>query len=68
VWVAGVQQAWRAPQVYALLNKPCGLLSAMSDPHGRPHIGQILPWVRLQQVMQSNLWVWQPTSTCDLHM
>jgi 16S rRNA U516 pseudouridylate synthase RsuA-like enzyme len=50
VWVAGVQQTWCPPQVYALLHKPCGLLSAMSDPHGRPHIGQILPWVRLKRV------------------
>ena len=54
--VEGVQQAWKAPQVYALLHKPCGLITAMSDIHGRPHVGQILPWVRRSLTMQSCEW------------
>jgi pseudouridine synthase len=33
----------REPIVYLLLNKPAGVLTAMSDPHGRDHVGDLVP-------------------------
>jgi len=39
VRVDGKRVATRAEHVYLALNKPRGVLSAMTDPHGRPNVG-----------------------------
>ena len=43
VLVDGAHVVLRAPRVYALLNKPPGLITAMSDPYGRPCVGEVSP-------------------------
>jgi pseudouridine synthase len=43
VHLDGRPLALRPPSRYALLHKPVGYLSAMSDPHGRPCLADVLP-------------------------
>jgi 23S rRNA pseudouridine2605 synthase len=42
VRVDGKRINLRSDQLYLALNKPLGVLTAMSDPHGRPNVGDIV--------------------------
>jgi 23S rRNA pseudouridine2605 synthase len=42
VRVDGKRVNLRSDQVYLALNKPLGVLTAMSDPHGRPNVGDFV--------------------------
>jgi 23S rRNA pseudouridine2605 synthase len=42
VRVDGKRVNLRSGQVYLAMNKPCGVLTAMSDPHGRPTVGDLV--------------------------
>ncbi len=42
VRVDGKRINLRAGQLYLALNKPRGMLTAMSDPHGRPNVGDLV--------------------------
>ncbi len=42
VRVDGLRIATNADQVHLALNKPVGMLSAMSDPDGRPNVGDVV--------------------------
>src|ERR1700712_3631143 len=42
VRVDGKRVNLRSDQVYLAMNKPRGMLTAMSDPHGRPTVGDVV--------------------------
>ncbi|MBI3079434.1 MAG: pseudouridine synthase [Deltaproteobacteria bacterium] len=46
VTVDGLRVGGEEPKLHFMLHKPRGYITALSDPRGRPHVGQLLPRVK----------------------